>query len=128
MNIELLRADVNSLKVDAIINPASASKPVAEFGSVPVGHAVVTSGGNVLCKFVIHAIVPRFGDGDEDAKLRNTAATGHATTAIRTSHRPKNEDEAKFVVCMSSSGSSRAPCNAWSSARSAKRITGSCGA
>src|SRR2546423_533982 len=71
MNIELLRADVNSLKVDAIINPASASKPVAEFGSVPVGHAVVTSGGNVLCKFVIHAIVPRNGDGDEDAKLRN---------------------------------------------------------
>jgi O-acetyl-ADP-ribose deacetylase (regulator of RNase III) len=71
MEIELLRADVNSLKVDAIINPASASKPVAEFGSVPVGHAVVTSGGNVLCKFVIHAIVPRFGDGDEDAKLRN---------------------------------------------------------
>jgi O-acetyl-ADP-ribose deacetylase (regulator of RNase III) len=71
MNIELLRADVNSLKVDAIINPASASKPVAEFGSVPVGHAVVTSGGNVLCKFVIHAIVPRFGDGDEDTKLRN---------------------------------------------------------
>jgi O-acetyl-ADP-ribose deacetylase (regulator of RNase III) len=71
MNIELLRADVSSLKVDAIINPASASKPVADFGPVPVGHAVVTSGGNVLCKFVIHAIVPRNGDGDEDAKLRN---------------------------------------------------------
>ena len=71
MDIELLRADVSSLKVDAIINPASASKPVADFGSVPVGHAVVTSGGNVLCKFVIHAIVPRNGDGDEDAKLRN---------------------------------------------------------
>ena len=35
------------------------------------GHAVVTSGGNVLCKFVIHAIVPRHGDGDEDGKLRN---------------------------------------------------------
>ena len=58
MEIELLRADVSSLKVDAIINPASASKPVAEFGPVPVGHAVVTIGGNVLCKFVIHAIVP----------------------------------------------------------------------
>src|SRR5260370_41612175 len=71
MNIELLRADVSSLKVDAIINPASASKPVAEFGTVPVGHAVVTSGGNVLCKFVIHSIVPRHGDGDEDANLRN---------------------------------------------------------
>jgi O-acetyl-ADP-ribose deacetylase (regulator of RNase III) len=71
MDIDLLRADVSSLKVDAIINPASANKPVADFGSVPVGHAVVTSGGNVLCKFVIHAIVPRLGDGDEDAKLRS---------------------------------------------------------
>lgn len=71
MNIELLRADVSSLKVDAIINPASANKPVPDFGPVTVGHAVVTSGGNVLCKFVIHAIVPREGEGDEDAKLRN---------------------------------------------------------
>jgi O-acetyl-ADP-ribose deacetylase len=71
MQIDLLRADVTSLKVDAIINPASASKPVAEIGSVPVGQAVVTSGGNLLCKFVIHAIVPRHGEGDEDAKLRS---------------------------------------------------------
>ena len=71
MNIELLRADVSSLKVDAIINPASANKPVPDFGSASVGQAVVTSGGNVLCKFVIHAIVPHHGDGDEDAKLRN---------------------------------------------------------
>src|SRR6266550_4332395 len=71
MNIELLRADVSSLKVDAIINPASASKPVADYGPVPVGQAVVTSGGNVLCKFVIHAIVPRNGDGNEDSKLHS---------------------------------------------------------
>ena len=71
MDIDLLRADVSSLKVDAIINPASASKPVADYGTVPVGEAVVTSGGNVLCKFVIHAIVPRKGDGNEDAKLHS---------------------------------------------------------
>ena len=71
MHIDLLRADVTSLKVDAIINPTSASKPVAEYGSVPVGQAVVTSGGNVLCKFVIHAIVPRNGEGNEDSKLHS---------------------------------------------------------
>jgi len=29
MELELLRADISSLKVDAIINPASATKPVA---------------------------------------------------------------------------------------------------
>jgi len=71
MDIELLRADVSSLKVDAIINPSAANKPVPDFGSVPVGEAVVTSGGNVLCKFVIHAIVPIEGEGAEDGKLRN---------------------------------------------------------
>src|SRR5258708_10093622 len=71
MDIDLLRADVSSLKVDAIINPASASKPRAGVGAVPVGEAFVSSGGNVLCKFVIHAIVPRQGDGNEDAKLRS---------------------------------------------------------
>ncbi len=71
MDIDLLRADLSSLKVDAIINPASASKPTAGVGAVPVGEAFVSSGGNVLCKFVIHAIVPRQGDGNEDAKLRS---------------------------------------------------------
>jgi O-acetyl-ADP-ribose deacetylase (regulator of RNase III) len=71
MNIDLLRADVSSLKVDAIINPAAATKPTAGMSAVPVGEAFVSSGGNVLCKFVIHAIVPRQGDGNEDAKLRS---------------------------------------------------------
>src|SRR5258708_14572715 len=71
MDIDLLRADVSSLKVDAIINPATASKPRAGVGAVPVGEAFVSSGGNVLCKFVIHAIVPRQGDGNEEAKLRS---------------------------------------------------------
>jgi O-acetyl-ADP-ribose deacetylase (regulator of RNase III) len=67
MDIEILRADVSSLKVDAIINPAPALHAAA--GDARVGEAVVTSGGNVLCKFVIHAIMPRNGDGNEEAKL-----------------------------------------------------------
>ncbi len=71
MDIELLRADVTSLKVDAIINPASARKRVTDFESVHGGDILVTTGGNVLCKFVIHAIVPSMGDADVDAKLRN---------------------------------------------------------
>lgn len=69
MEIELLRADVSSLKVDAIVNPAAAMR--GQFGGAEPGDAVVTSGGNVLCKFVIHAIVPRNGEGDEDVKLSN---------------------------------------------------------
>lgn len=71
MDIQLLRADVTSLKVDAIVNPSSAQlQPAPGIERLPVGSAVVTTGGNLLCKFVIHAVVPRIGEGDEDAKLR----------------------------------------------------------
>ena len=79
------------MKVDAIVNPSNprlqhiaglGQQIVKEGGKViqnessaigfaPVGSAVVTTGGNLLCKFVIHAIAPRMGDGDEDAKLRS---------------------------------------------------------
>ena len=91
MDIELLRADVTSVKVDAIVNPTNSQlqhvggvgrdlvreggnviqRDSAEIGFVPVGSAVVTSGGNLLCKFVIHAVGPRMGEGNEDAKLRS---------------------------------------------------------
>jgi O-acetyl-ADP-ribose deacetylase (regulator of RNase III) len=90
MDIELLRADITSLKVDAIVNAANpnlqhigglAHEIVREGGEViqdesrrigyaPVGTAVATTGGNLLCRYVIHAIGPRMGEGDEDRKLR----------------------------------------------------------
>src|SRR5258708_39597908 len=71
MNIELLRADISSLKVDAIVNPASAQL-IAGYASRPaVGDAVITEGGNLFCKFVIHAVVPRLGEGNEEPKLRS---------------------------------------------------------
>lgn len=63
MNIELIRADITSLKIDAIVNPRSSG------GSV--GTATVSSAGNVLCKFVITAVVPRSGEADEEQKLRD---------------------------------------------------------
>jgi O-acetyl-ADP-ribose deacetylase (regulator of RNase III) len=92
MDIELLRADITSIKVDAIVNPTNPQlqhvggigrvlvreggeviqRESSEIGSVPVGEAVVTTGGNLLCKFVIHAVAPRMGEGDEDRKLRST--------------------------------------------------------
>ena len=66
MKIELVRADLTSLKIDAIVNP----RP---WGSLPGGTATVTSGGNVLCKFIIHVPIPHNGGGDEDRKLRGAA-------------------------------------------------------
>ena len=63
MIIELIRADITSLKIDAIVNP----RPTG--GDVDT--ATVSSGGNVLCKFVITAVVPRPGEEDEERKLRD---------------------------------------------------------
>jgi O-acetyl-ADP-ribose deacetylase (regulator of RNase III) len=74
MHIQLLRADITSLKVDAIVNPTNAHlQRAGGLGAdLPLapGTAVATTGGNLLCRFVIHTIVPTIGEGDEDAKLR----------------------------------------------------------
>jgi len=60
VQIQLLRADTTSLKVDALVYPA-------EDGSA---EPVVVSSGNFLCRFVIHVPVPSAGEGDEEQKLR----------------------------------------------------------
>lgn len=90
MEIHLLRADITSLKVDAIVNPTSpliqpeiqsgrvlvrdgnhdVERRNAGSGPLPVGSTIVTTGGNLLCRFIIHAVVPQIGEGDEDSKLR----------------------------------------------------------
>ncbi len=36
-----------------------------------VGGAVITTGGDLRAKYVIHAVGPRMGEGDEDEKLRS---------------------------------------------------------
>lgn len=42
---------------------------VRERGRIPVGEAVVTTAGRLAFKGVIHAVGPRRGDGDEEAKI-----------------------------------------------------------
>jgi len=39
-------------------------------GGTHVGGAVITTGGKLKAKHVIHAVGPRLGEGDEDRKLR----------------------------------------------------------
>jgi O-acetyl-ADP-ribose deacetylase (regulator of RNase III) len=64
MNIQLLRIDVASLKVDAIVAPTD---PHSHEHS---GRAVVVTGGNLLARFIIHVHVPHADDADADGKLR----------------------------------------------------------
>jgi O-acetyl-ADP-ribose deacetylase len=69
MNIQLLRADIASLKVDALVaptDPQSLDRP-----SEGKGRAVVVTGGNLLARFIIQVHVPNVTDDDADAKLRS---------------------------------------------------------
>ena len=91
MKVELTRGDITSLEVDAIVNAANSQlqhgggvagaivrrggKVIQQqsdrIGYVPVGNAAVTSAGELPCQYVIHAVGPRMGEGDEENKLRN---------------------------------------------------------
>jgi len=95
--IVLIRGDITRQKVDAIVNAANSSlmggggvdgaihraggaaileeckKIIAKQGSCPTGEAVVTSGGNLPAKFVIHTVGPVWNGGNrnEAEKLAN---------------------------------------------------------
>ncbi len=89
--LELLDGDITELDTDAIVNAANAQlvlgggvagairrkggpKIQAEcdkIGGTFVGGAVITTGGKLKARHVIHAVGPRMGEGDEDRKLRN---------------------------------------------------------
>ena len=95
VTLELQRGDITALAVDAIVNAANVhlqhgggvAGAIARQGGAIIqeesdriiaargrpletGEAVITSGGRLPAKFVIHTAGPVWGDGDEDAKLR----------------------------------------------------------
>jgi O-acetyl-ADP-ribose deacetylase (regulator of RNase III) len=89
--IKLIRGDITDMEVDAIVNAAntqlflgggvagairkkggpSIQEECYKIGGTFVGGAVITNGGNLKAKHVIHAVGPRMGEGDEDNKLIN---------------------------------------------------------
>ncbi|MEM2247823.1 MAG: macro domain-containing protein [Thermoproteota archaeon] len=93
--IQLVKGDITKIKADAIVNAANSwlkhgggvagaivreggriiqeesDRIVRERGPVKVGEAVYTSAGSLNAKYVIHAVGPRMGEGNEDEKLRN---------------------------------------------------------
>jgi O-acetyl-ADP-ribose deacetylase len=89
--IALVEGDITELDVDAIVNAAnehlvlgggvagairrkggpSIQAECDTIGGCPVGLAAITTGGDLKAKYVIHAVGPRMGEGNEDQKLRN---------------------------------------------------------
>jgi O-acetyl-ADP-ribose deacetylase (regulator of RNase III) len=87
--VALVEGDITELDVDAIVNAAnehlqlgsgvagairrkggpSIQEECDRIGGTPVGTAVMTGAGNLKAKQVIHAVGPRWGEGDEDSKL-----------------------------------------------------------
>ena len=96
--LQLVQGDITSESIDAIVNAANTylqhgagvagailrqGGPAIQHESDawvqtrgPVNHAepAWTSGGNLPCRYVIHAVGPVWGDGEEDAKLTAAVA------------------------------------------------------
>jgi O-acetyl-ADP-ribose deacetylase (regulator of RNase III) len=88
--IRLVSADLTERDVDAIVNAANShlqhgggvagaivrkgGRAIQEesdrIGYVPVGGAALTTAGKLKARYVIHAVGPRMGEGDEDDKLK----------------------------------------------------------
>lgn len=89
--LELLVGDITEQATDAIVNAANAQLVLGggvagaiwrkggeaiqdecnRKSPIGVGEAVITTGGNLKARHVIHAVGPRMGEGDEDTKLAN---------------------------------------------------------
>jgi O-acetyl-ADP-ribose deacetylase (regulator of RNase III) len=91
VTIELIRGDITELDTDAIVNAAnshlilgtgvagairakggpSIQEECSAIGHCEVGRAVITGGGTLKARHVIHAVGPRMGEGSEAGKLAN---------------------------------------------------------
>jgi O-acetyl-ADP-ribose deacetylase (regulator of RNase III) len=92
--VEVAIRDITEMNTDAIVNAANSRLShgggvaaaisrrggptiqeesdlwVTVRGTVPAGSCAITGAGNLASRYVIHAVGPRMGEGDEDIKLR----------------------------------------------------------
>lgn len=89
--IQLVQGDITESDTEAIVNAANKDLILGGgvagairrkggnqiqiecdlIGGTFVGGAVITTGGKLKARYVIHAVGPRLGEGGEDEKLRN---------------------------------------------------------
>lgn len=90
MKVDLIKGDITEMNVDAIVNAANTSlmggggvdgaihraggpkileeclEIRSQQGGCPTGEAVITTGGNLQAKFVIHTVGPVWSGGNKD--------------------------------------------------------------
>src|SRR5678809_1584786 len=106
-SIEIVRGDITTMKVDAIVNAANSSlmggggvdcaihraggpaileecrKIIAKQGSCKTGEAVITTAGNLPAKFVIHTVGPVWNNGKKnEASLLAACYKNSLTLAV----------------------------------------------
>jgi O-acetyl-ADP-ribose deacetylase (regulator of RNase III) len=89
--LELTKGDITDQTTDAIVNAANTALQLGggvagairrkggpkiqeecnRIGGTHVGGAVITTGGNLKAKYVIHAVGPIHGEKNEDGKLKD---------------------------------------------------------
>jgi O-acetyl-ADP-ribose deacetylase (regulator of RNase III) len=89
--IHIIQGDILSLDVDAIVNPSnkylqhggglagqivrrggySIQRESDKLAPIDVGSSVITGGGNLLAKYIIHTVGPAMGEGEEDDKFKS---------------------------------------------------------
>jgi len=89
--LELTQGDITDQTTDAVVNAANVALQLGggvagairrrggpkiqeecnKIGGTHVGGAVITTGGNLAAKYVIHAVGPRHEEEHEDAKLKD---------------------------------------------------------
>jgi O-acetyl-ADP-ribose deacetylase (regulator of RNase III) len=85
----LVHGDITEMDTDVIVNAANKDlilgagvagairtkggptiqEECNRIGGAPVGGAAITTGGDLKARYVIHAVGPRMGEGNEDRKL-----------------------------------------------------------
>lgn len=89
--IKIIKGDITQLNVDAIVNAAGEDlimgggvagailraggyeiqEECNKLAPIKAGEAVITTGGKLKARYVIHAVGPRWGEGNEETKLHD---------------------------------------------------------
>jgi O-acetyl-ADP-ribose deacetylase (regulator of RNase III) len=101
--VQIIDGDLTEAAVDAIVNAANShlqhgggvagaivrkggeiiQEESNRIGYVPVGECAITSGGKLKARYVIHAVGPRWGEGDEETKLRSAVRNALGTAKAK---------------------------------------------